>query len=126
VNTLANEGSCYKLTLIHSIGQNTGEKKQAEPESKIALAPGTWNSIHKGMQMYVESTGVFKGYALPVAGKSGTAQESRTRPDHGLFIGYAPADDPEISLAVRIVNGYTSENAVACGREILAAYFHNE
>lgn len=126
VNTLANEGSSYKLTLIHSIGQNTGKKEQAEPESKIVLAQSTWNSIHKGMQMYVESTGVFKDFDLSVAGKSGTAQESRERPDHGLFIGYAPADDPEISLAVRIVNGYTSENAVACGREILSAYFHKE
>ena len=72
--------------------------------------------------MYIESTGIFKGFELPVAGKSGTAQESRLRPDHGLFIGYAPADTPEVSLAVRIVNGYTSENAVACGREILKAW----
>lgn len=128
VNTLANEGDCYKLTLIKSVGENTEDEQSSrtEPESKIELAQSTWDSIHKGMQMYVESTGVFEGYDLPVAGKSGTAQESRTRPDHGLFIGYAPADDPEISLAVRIVNGYTSENAVACGREILAAYFHNE
>ena len=128
VNTLANEGDCYKLTLIKSVGENVDEKKssRAQPESKIELAQSTWNSIHKGMQMYVESTGVFEGFDIPVAGKSGTAQESKTRPDHGLFIGYAPADEPEISLAVRIVNGYTSENAVACGREILAAYFHNE
>lgn len=126
VNTLANEGDCYKLTLIRDIGQNTDGEEEKEPESKIKLAQNIWDSIHKGMQMYVESTGVFKGFDISVAGKSGTAQESRTRPDHGLFISYAPADAPEISLAVRIVNGYTSENAVTCGREILAAYFHNE
>lgn len=131
VNTLANEGDCYNLTLIKTIGKegdaeagSSGET-DVQPESHIELSESTWSSVHRGMEMYVESTGVFEGFDIPVAGKSGTAQESRTRPDHGLFIGYAPADEPEISLAVRIVNGYTSENAVACGREILSAYFHN-
>lgn len=131
VNTLANEGDCYNLTLIKTIGKegdaeagSSGET-DVQPESHIELSQSTWSSVHRGMEMYVESTGVFEGFDIPVAGKSGTAQESRTRPDHGLFIGYAPADEPEISLAVRIVNGYTSENAVACGREILSAYFHN-
>ncbi len=131
VNTLANEGDCYNLTLIKTIGKegdaeagSSGET-DVQPESHIELSESTWSSVHRGMEMYVESTGVFEGFDIPVAGKSGTAQESRTRPDHGLFIGYAPADEPEISLAVRIVNGYTSENAVACGREILSVYFHN-
>ena len=127
VNTIANEGDCYKLTLIRGIGQeeaaaNVSEETAAQPESHIELSESTWNSVHRGMEMYIESTGIFKGFELPVAGKSGTAQESRLRPDHGLFIGYAPADTPEVSLAVRIVNGYTSENAVACGREILKAW----
>lgn len=127
VNTIANKGDCYKLTLIRGIGQeeaaaNVSEETAAQPESHIELSESTWNSVHRGMEMYIESTGIFKGFELPVAGKSGTAQESRLRPDHGLFIGYAPADTPEVSLAVRIVNGYTSENAVACGREILKAW----
>lgn len=127
VNTIANEGDCYKLTLIRGIGQeeaaaNVSKETGAQPESHIELSESTWNSVHRGMEMYIESTGIFKGFELPVAGKSGTAQESRLRPDHGLFIGYAPADTPEVSLAVRIVNGYTSENAVACGREILKAW----
>lgn len=127
VNTIANKGDCYKLTLIRGIGQeeaaaNVSEETAAQPESHIELSESTWNSVHRGMEMYIESTGIFKGFELSVAGKSGTAQESRLRPDHGLFIGYAPADTPEVSLAVRIVNGYTSENAVACGREILKAW----
>ena len=127
VNTIANKGDCYKLTLIRGIGQeeaaaNASGETAAQPESHIELSESTWNSVHRGMEMYIESTGIFKGFELPVAGKSGTAQESRLRPDHGLFIGYAPADTPEVSLAVRIVNGYTSENAVACGREILKAW----
>ena len=121
VNTLANGGKCYALTLVKCIGGGQNEKVTRGPESVIQLSDDTWDAVHTGMEMYIKSTGIFKGFAIPVAGKSGTAQESRLRPDHGLFIGYAPADQPQVSLAVRIVNGYTSENAVACGREILEA-----
>ena len=62
---------------------------------------------------------------MPVqaAGKTGTAQESRNRPDHALFAGYAPAEDPEITVAVRIANGYGSFYATAAGRSIFQYYF---
>ena len=59
----------------------------------------------------------------PLVLLAGTAQESRTRPDHALFIGYAPAKQPEIALAVRIANGYGSSNATAAGKSILNFYF---
>lgn len=42
---------------------------------------------------------------------------------NGLFIGYAPADDPEIAVAVRIINGYEAGNAVECGKNIFEYYF---
>ena len=60
---------------------------------------------------------------IPVAGKTGTAQESETRPDHALFVGYAPAEVPEIAVTVRIANGYGSSNATAVGRNIFNYYF---
>ena len=117
VTILANKGDCYKLTLI---------KNNKSDKDTIHLSQQTWKEIHKGMEMYIENTGIFKGFTTPVAGKSGTAQENRMRPDHGLFIGYAPANAPQIAIAVRIVNGYTSENAVSCGREIFEAYFQKK
>ena len=49
---------------------------------------------------------------VAVAGKSGTAQESETRPDHALFISYAPYDNPEVSVTVVLQNGYSSGNAI--------------
>ena len=92
-------------------------------EDEITLKKETWNTVHQGMEQYIKSTGIFKNFPVSVAGKSGTAQESRQKPDHGLFIGYAPAEKPEISIAVRITNGYESANAVSCGKEILEYYF---
>ena len=57
------------------------------------------------------------------AGKTGTAQQSKDKPNHGLFIGYAPYDDPEIALAVRITNGYSSANAALVARDVISYYY---
>ena len=61
---------------------------------------------------------------IPVSGKTGTAQESKSRPSHALFICYAPSDDPTIAMAVRIGNGYTSTNALLAGKDILQYHFN--
>ena len=83
-----------------------GAEREPEIESTVELSSGVWDAVHTGMEWYIQSTGIFEGCPVSAAGKSGTAQEVRTRPDHGLFIGYAPADNPEIAVAVRITNGY--------------------
>ena len=63
---------------------------------------------------------------IEAAGKTGTAQEDLKRPNHALFVGYAPYDNPEISIATRIANGYTSHNAAEVSKKILAYYFKVE
>lgn len=122
-NTLANRGISYQLSLIERIAD---EKQEAKIESEIELSETIWNSVQEGMEKYAKSTGTFDGFPIAVAGKSGTAQEVKTRPDHGLFIGYAPAENPEISVAVRIVNGYTAGSAVNCSKDIFEAYFKQD
>ena len=58
-----------------------------------------------------------------MAGKTGTAQQSEIHPDHGLFVGFAPAESPEIAISVRIANGYSSSYAAEIGRDIVRANF---
>ena len=120
VTTLANEGTSFQLSLIDKID---GVETSPKVESQIEINKRSWEGVHAGMELYAQSTGIFDGFPISVAGKSGTAQEVKNRPDHGLFIGYAPADDPEIAVAVRIVNGYESGNAVECGKNIFEYYF---
>ena len=78
------------------------------------------------MRMVVENTKEFDGFPIEAAGKTGTAQEDLKRPNHALFVGYAPYDNPEISIATRIANGYTSHNAAEVSKKILAYYFKVE
>lgn len=120
VTTLANEGTSFQLSLIDKID---GVETSPKVESQIEINKRSWEGVHAGMELYTQSTGIFDGFPISVAGKSGTAQEVKNRPDHGLFIGYAPADDPEIAVAVRIVNGYEAGNAVECGKNIFEYYF---
>ena len=120
---LANGGTVFRLTLIDSVD---GVKKEPVTEKKVELSESTWDAVHTGMEMYAGGTGLLDGIPVSAAGKSGTAQEVRTRPDHGLFIGYAPAEEPEIAVAVRIVNGYEAAGAVECAKEIFDSYFKNE
>ena len=63
------------------------------------LSDSDWDAIHTGIRMVVENTKEFDGFPIEAAGKTGTAQEDLKRPNHALFVGYAPYDNPEISIA---------------------------
>ena len=41
----------------------------------------------------------------------------------GLFVGYAPYDNPEITIATRIAYGYSSHNAAFAARNIISYYY---
>ena len=60
---------------------------------------------------------------VSLAGKTGTAQQSTTHPDHGLFVGFAPSESPEIAFAIRIANGYSSNYAAEVGRYVMEYYY---
>ena len=123
--TLASGGDIFSLSLVQGIAGKNGVLEEKEPvlEDKIQLPDAVWNAVHQGMLQFARNNALLKDMGIPVAGKTGTPQESRTRPDHALFIGYAPAKQPEIALAVRIANGYGSSNATAAGKSILNFYF---
>jgi penicillin-binding protein 2 len=65
----------------------------------------------------------FKGLSMAVAGKTGTAESGQELP-HAWFAGYAPADDPEIAIAVVVENsGEGASYAAPLFRKVVEAYF---
>ena len=60
---------------------------------------------------------------MDVAGKTGTAQQVKSRPNHGLFVSYAPYEKPEIAVTCVIPFGYASFNAADLAHQIYQYYF---
>lgn len=127
VSTVANKGTVYNLTLLNKTTDVNGKIiKQYEPvaANKIEnVSAQTWDLVHQGMIAMVANNSSFTNLGIQMAGKTGTAQQSAVHPDHGLFVGFAPAEDPEIAVAVRIANGYSSSYAAEIGRDIVRANF---
>ncbi len=126
VTTVANSGICYNLTLIDKIEDHNHiliEDRQAEVRNVIDMDSEYWDAIHTGMRQVVESKSYFGSLGVDVAGKTGTAQESRTRANHALFISYAPYEAPEISVTVRVANGYSSDYSAQIARDVYEYYY---
>ena len=118
VTTIANSGTCYDLTLIDKVTDyegNTIEDNHANVKNEISLPKSTWDAVQQGMRnvvLYSAGSGeLINRINVNVAGKTGTAQESEVKPDHALFVSYAPYENPEVSVTCVIQNGYSSANA---------------
>lgn len=128
VAAVANKGTVYNLTLLGKTTDVNGKIiKQYEPvvaREITDVSSNTWNLVHQGMEAVIGyNSTIFSGLEISMAGKTGTAQQSALHPDHGLFVGFAPAESPEIAIAVRIANGYSSSYAAEIGRDIVKANF---
>ncbi len=127
VSTIYNNGTIYELNLLDKVTDSAGnilEEFSPSIEDQMQLDDWIWEDIHQGMRQMVESSGVLADLDLELYGKSGTAQEAETRPDHGLFIAHAHSGNKEdIALAVRIAYGYSSTNAAVVVKDILNYYY---
>ena len=127
--TVANSGTCYNLSLLDKVTDRSGNLlKDFSPEVRntIEMPTSYWDAIHRGMRGVVEAKKYFVDSGIIAAGKTGTAEESKTRPPHALFVGYAPFDKPEIALATRIGNGYSSDYAAQISCKVMQYYFNPE
>ena len=129
VTAVANSGTVYKLSLLDKVTNGQGEiVEDYSPEvyNQIELPVSTWDAVHTGMRLVAENNDSLKRLKVSSAGKTGTAQENALKPNHALFVGYAPFEDPQIALSVRITNGYTSANAAEMASELYKYYFKLE
>lgn len=124
--TAVASGKKYNYQLMNKIvdadGKTVKKYKADYEDISDTLTSSQWDAIHSGMREVVSTMDRFQGFDIPVAGKTGTAQQTG-HANHGLFIGYAPYDDPEITIAVRIANGYSSHNAATAARNIISYYY---
>ncbi len=126
VATVANSGTCYDLTLLDKVTSLDGkiiEEFKPEIINTVDMPKENWDLIHTGMRGVIQNMSYYKNLGVDVAGKTGTAQESTTRANHALFVGYAPYENPEIAIATRIAFGYSSGYAAQTSKEVIRYYF---
>lgn len=129
--TLANGGVRYRVHLVSRFLRYDGTVEDVyQPQilSLIAMTDSAATTVRAGMEQVVKKGGTayeaFKDASYTLAAKTGTAQNGTNRSDHGVFIAYAPADTPQVAIAVVMENG-TSAAASAVARQVLDAYFEH-
>lgn len=124
---MATSGNVFKLTLLDKVMDPKGDviqEYEPEIEDVVNISSNIWDVIHDGMRRVIQTHSQFDGLGVEVAGKTGTAELDLRHPNHGLFVGYAPASDPEYAVAIRIANGYSSGNACLIANDIFK-YMYN-
>ncbi len=131
VMAVANRGNVYQLTVLDKLQDTDGnliEDYTKDLTRQITNVSGTtWDLVQNGMASMIRNSSTFsklRSLDFEMAGKTGTAQQSKTHGDHALFVGYAPVENPEIALAVRIANGFSSSYAAEIGRDVTAYYYN--
>ncbi len=127
-NGQRHSGSILKYVRSYDYSEKIFERED-EVLSEIDSEQYNWDAIHNGMYMVANDWAgsgyhVFEGYtASTVACKTGTAQKGLTVSNDGIFICYAPFEDPEIAIAVVVERGGAGANCGRIAREILEVYF---
>ena len=125
LSIVANGGTKYQPYLVDSIINSDGslfEKPKRAEGKHIDVSQQTIDYIRMGMSATTQEGGTasyFAGLPKPIAGKTGTAENSHGR-DHGLFVAYGPVDDPELVVVCIVEQG--GFGSVAAGPIVYKAF----
>lgn len=125
LSIVANGGTKYQPYLVDSIINSDGslfEKPKRAEGKHIDVSQQTIDYIRMGMSATTQEGGTasyFAGLPKPIAGKTGTAENSHGR-DHGLFVAYGPVDDPELVVVCMVEQG--GFGSVAAGPIVYKAF----
>lgn len=125
LSIVANGGTKYQPYLVDSIINSDGslfEKPKRAEGKHIDVSQQIIDYIRMGMSATTQEGGTasyFAGLPKPIAGKTGTAENSHGR-DHGLFVAYGPVDDPELVVVCIVEQG--GFGSVAAGPIVYKAF----
>lgn len=131
IATFANGGTLYELNIVDKV---------ISPENLLIMDTepvvtmdthfdeSYMDAVMAGMLAVTQgrsgsARNYFNGFPIDVAGKTGTAQESKTRPNHSFFVSFAPYDNPEIAVIATVPFGYGSSKAIPIARDVIASYY---
>lgn len=135
-STLANRGTRYRATFLNRVVSSDYRDLLVHNEpsvmSVMEISDDAYLAYSEGMQLVTKKTeewtgtaySTFKDYPINVAAKTGTAQTGIDgTSDHGAFVCYAPAEDPQIAIAVYGEKAGHGSTLATVARAILDIYF---
>ena len=136
---LANDGTRYSATFLRRVVswdfQELLEVNSPEIADQLEISEEALLAYHEGMVMPATDTSAFnggtaqeylQGRPYTVAAKPGTAQHGSGGSDNASFVCFAPAEDPQIAIAIYVEKGAQGGNLGQIARAILEAYFSQE
>ena len=131
VSLIANDGVSYQPHIVK--GYLDEKTKQIVPfkfpEIKTGIKKEVFDIVKKGMFLVVNGAGTATNIKLNdivISGKTGTAQNPHGK-DHAFFIGFAPADNPQIAVAVVVENvGFGATYAAPIVKALIEAYLKKD
>ena len=133
---LANKGTRYKATFLNRVVSADYRSLLAHSEkqvmSTLEISEDAYKAYFTGMRLVTQKTAdwrgtaynTFKDYPIAVAAKTGTAQSGQTNAsDHGTMVCFAPADDPQIAIAVYGEKAGHGSSVTTIAKDILDIYF---
>jgi penicillin-binding protein 2 len=126
---VGNGGTLYRPQLIQRIAEPIGPEQVSPPEvlARLPVSPEHLAVMRIALEGVVGSSrgtarAAFEGATFTAAGKTGTSETIQEKP-HAWFAGYAPADSPQIAVAVILENaGEGSKEAAPVFRQMVEAY----
>lgn len=136
LNTLLNDGKRYSTHLVKEVLNADGSvKKEVQPKllGDVKIKPENKQAILEGMSNVTggengTAASTFRGFSMKTGGKTGSAsvsgaQRENGRRAYGWFMGFAPYDNPEISVIVVIYDADSGGKAAPVARSIYEEYF---
>ena len=129
---LANQGTRYKATFLNRVVSADYRKLLFENKTQVltnmSITDEAFEVYLAGMKLVAGESGgtaysTFKNYPITVAAKTGTAETVAGVSANGAFICFAPADDPQIAIAVYGERSGGGSKLAPVAREILDVFF---
>ncbi|MCF0120576.1 MAG: hypothetical protein HUJ65_02965 [Oscillospiraceae bacterium] len=128
--TIANGGTLNQLTLLNRVKSfDYSTVTYIQPTTTLHQIAETdyIKILQEGMEAVTEGSGsaepVFNDCEIKVGAKTGTVQSDGTKITDGAFLCYAPADDPEIAIAIVVEKGVSGTTIMSTARKIVDYYF---
>lgn len=131
-SALANHGTRYKATFLQRVLSSDYSELLYESTpvvaSQLNISDEAYAAYTEGMRLSVTSANGTSHYYLgdydvAVCAKTGTAEHGGNGSDNAAYVLYAPADDPQIAIAVYVEKGTPGSRLAKVARAILDAYF---